>query len=67
MMVYINSPAIEDFNPQPSINEWLNSKSRRISKEDTVSEKVASDSSEESDVESVCSSDSNEECEPIFE
>ena len=67
MMVYINSPAIEDFNPQPSINEWLNSKSRRISKDDTVSEKNACDSSEESDVESVCSSDSNEECEPIFE
>ena len=65
MMVYINSPTIEDFDPQLSINEWMKSKARRVSKEDNDNSKVESESSDESDCESICSSMSIAECDSI--
>ena len=68
MMVYLNSPAIENHNPQFSVNERLRFKSRRISTGDTVSSQVDSDSSEEeSDIESIASTHSIAECESINE
>ena len=67
MMVYINSPEIADFDPQPSINKWMGKKPRRISKEDTANSKVESESSDESECESVCSSLSIAECESVLD
>ena len=69
MMVFINSPEITDFDPQLAIKEWMGSKARRISKEDSaVSQNTLIDreSSDESDCESV-SSISTAECELIME
>ena len=62
MMVYLNSPAIADFDPQPSINEWMKLKARRISKDNVSSSQIDVDSSDESENESVCSTASIAVC-----
>ena len=67
LMVYLNSPPIEDFNPQPAINEWMKTKARRISKDDTSFSQVDTDSSDESDSDSVSSTDSIVECKAILD
>lgn len=49
MMVHINAPAIANFDPQPSVNDWVHAKSRKVGSKSSDEKNDSNDEESDSD------------------